>query len=510
MATGLYKKRTRVIVSRDIEPSNPNELRGIDSIRVEAVEAAELQARLDAAPALAPNARPPLHAHAKHTVAMVRMHRQLRSASRRGRVPKSRFPKVIETAYATKLVSIVHHARSLVAPLIAEIKPLIERAQASRKDSASIDEQTIAGLRIVVELHAGDTRTWTMPDGSTRSAPMLYDYGYIDGVIGADGEDVDVYLGPDIGRLAMREKLGEMYGMPELATVYVVDQLRAPDFKELDEQKLMLGWSDATSARDAYQAQYRDPRFFGGITAIPMREFRKQLLVADDGIIRAADRMDASDVQQIRSLVDRARAKFEAVINTNELESIAQDFGERTSVAQRQLFARQARAALGIDPVLLDKKIPTIIDHFVGENVSLIKTLGSNTFDQVEKMTTRAVTSGIRHEELAEDLEERFDISERHARLVARDQVGKLTAQVSQSRAEDLGLSQFTWETAGDERVRPEHEDLEGDTFDYGEGAPGEGMPGEPICCRCSASPIFDDLLGAAEGEDTDGEDAEN
>ena len=479
MATGLYKKRARAIIHRD-------------------VEAAALQARFDATPAPAPIMRPPLHAHAKHTVAMVRMHRQLGSASRRRRIPKSRFPKVIETAYATKLVAIVHHARSLVAPLLAEIKPLLERAQASRKDSAGVDEQTIAGLKIVVEIHAGDTRTWIMPDGSTRSAPMLYDYGYVDGVIGADGEDVDVYLGPDVG--------------DDLSTVYVVDQLRAPDFKELDEQKLMLGWSDVTMARDAYQAQYQDPRFFGGITAIPMREFRKQLLVADDGIIRAVDRMDASDMQQIKSLVDRARAKFEAAINDNQLESIAQDFGERASAAQRQLFARQARAALGIDPVLLDKKIPTIIDHFVGQNVSLIKTLGSNTFDQVEKMTTRAVTSGIRHEELAEDLMDRFDISERHARLIARDQIGKLTADVAQSRAQDLGVRQFIWETVGDERVRPEHEDLEGQTFDYDEGAPEEGMPGDPTCCRCSASPLFDDLLGAADEEDDQGDDqdAEN
>lgn len=391
---------------------------------------------------------------------------------------------MIETAYATKLAAVIDHARAAAAPMIAQIKPLLERAQAQRTDATDIVE--IAGVSIVIEYRAGDVRTFA----SGAQGVMVYPYGYIAGAIGADGEDIDAFIGPD--------RNSDM--------VFVIDQMRGPDYLELDEQKVMLGFADELAARAAYMAQYpmRALLMFGGIRAIPARDFRKQLLSAGDGVIRGAARMDAGEMQEVRRLIDNARKKFEASISQNHLEALAQNAASATSTAQRQAFARQARAALGIDPVMLDKKIPTLIEHFVGENVALIKTLGSKTFDEIEKMTTRAFTTGTRHEELADDLMERFDISERHARLIARDQVGKLTAQVAQSRSQDLGVRQFIWETVGDERVRDEHEALEGQTFDYDTGAPEEGMPGEPICCRCSASPIFDDLLDAAadEGED--------
>ncbi len=83
---------------------------------------------------------------------------------------------------------------------------------------------------------------------------MRYDYGYIDGALGADGDSVDVYLGPD-----------------ETAQwVYAVHQNKVPDFTTYDEDKVMLGWSSADAARDAYVEQYDDPRFFGGMSMIPV------------------------------------------------------------------------------------------------------------------------------------------------------------------------------------------------------------------------------------------------
>ncbi len=52
-------------------------------------------------------------------------------------------------------------------------------------------------------------------------------------------------------------------------------------------------------------------------------------------------------------------------------------------------------------------------------------------------------------------------------------------------------------ENAGDERVRPSHEALDG-TRQRWDDPPAEGHPGEPINCRCIAEPVlgplFDDL----------------
>ncbi len=93
-----------------------------------------------------------------------------------------------------------------------------------------------------------------------------------------------------------------------------------------------------------------------------------------------------------------------------------------------------------------------------------------------------------------------FGFGERRSKLIARDQVGKLYGQLNASRQKDIGVEKFTWRTVGDERVRDEHEALDGEVFSYDD-PPEEGLPGEEVLCRCSAEPLFSDLLAAADEE---------
>ncbi len=81
------------------------------------------------------------------------------------------------------------------------------------------------GLQISVETQAGAWRYWTDSDGTTGRTKMKYDYGYIRGTLGVDGDHVDVFVGPN-----------------EHAThVYIVHQRKGGDFRRFDEQKCMLG-----------------------------------------------------------------------------------------------------------------------------------------------------------------------------------------------------------------------------------------------------------------------------
>ncbi|MCZ6868092.1 MAG: hypothetical protein O7G84_01150 [Gammaproteobacteria bacterium] len=119
------------------------------------------------------------------------------------------------------------------------------------------------GLDISVETQRGAYRHWHDPhtgrDGKTK---MPWDYGYIRGSVGADGDHVDAYIGPD----------------PNATHAYVVDQMRAPDFQIFDEQKVFLGFESAQDARAAYASCYDKPGFFGRLKAVPMGEFRRQVL----------------------------------------------------------------------------------------------------------------------------------------------------------------------------------------------------------------------------------------
>jgi hypothetical protein len=118
------------------------------------------------------------------------------------------------------------------------------------------------GLPIAVENPAGSVRSWAGADGKVGYTRMLLDYGFIEGYLSGDGEELDCYVGP----------------YPEAKFVYVVHQLRAPDYRKHDEDKVMLGFSDAEEARWAYLAHRSDgDRAFGTMSLIPLDVFRARL-----------------------------------------------------------------------------------------------------------------------------------------------------------------------------------------------------------------------------------------
>lgn len=119
------------------------------------------------------------------------------------------------------------------------------------------------GLHISIETDKGELRHWYDPHNKTKgTTKMKYPYGYIRRTKGTDGDHVDVYVGPN----------------EQAKNVYVIHQMKAPDFKKFDEDKCMLGFNSAESARAAYHRHYNDKRFLGSITTMPFEEFEKKVL----------------------------------------------------------------------------------------------------------------------------------------------------------------------------------------------------------------------------------------
>lgn len=124
-------------------------------------------------------------------------------------------------------------------------------------------ERKFQGLDIAIENKKGSTRKWYDPHGKESGSTLMHaDYGYIRRTEGTDGDHVDVYVGDD----------------ESAQTAYVIDQMKKPEFKEFDEQKVMLGFASPEAAKALYLKQYDDPRFFGKMKALPMAEFRSKVL----------------------------------------------------------------------------------------------------------------------------------------------------------------------------------------------------------------------------------------
>lgn len=125
----------------------------------------------------------------------------------------------------------------------------------------------VQGLDIAIENPKGSERSGVDAGGRPWSQKMKHHYGYIKRSEGADGDQVDVFLGSNADRP----------GLP----VFVVDQVD-PETGRFDEHKVMIGFSGARLARRAYLANYEKGwKGIGNITKMSMEAFKGWLKEGD-------------------------------------------------------------------------------------------------------------------------------------------------------------------------------------------------------------------------------------
>tara|TARA_Y100000592_G_C5386400_1_gene276023 strand:- start:482 stop:946 length:465 start_codon:yes stop_codon:yes gene_type:complete len=74
--------------------------------------------------------------------------------------------------------------------------------------------------------------------------------------------------------------------------------------------------------------------------------------------------------------------------------------------------------------------------------------------DVANSIITKAFNSGKAPSAIEKELQEKLpNVSAKRAKLIARDQYAKITAQVSQKRAKQSGVKYFYYQTAKDNRV---------------------------------------------------------
>lgn len=124
------------------------------------------------------------------------------------------------------------------------------------------------GLDISIENPKGSTRSGTDADGTPWSVKMTSPYGYIKRSSGADGEQIDVYIG--------NEALSER--------VFIIDQVDA-ESKKFDEHKVILNTPDRTVAEALYDAHFSDgrgPERRAAVTEMTLPEFKDWLKKGDN------------------------------------------------------------------------------------------------------------------------------------------------------------------------------------------------------------------------------------
>lgn len=230
---------------------------------------------------------------------------------------------------------------------------------------------------------------------------------------------------------------------------------------------------------------------------------RTQILISSylDPMLAELFRADADEgpAEQLRRLFEKIR--FLIPERTPHALPVATRMAAEINQKNRAALNTQFRAIVPID-VFKDNigGVAPQLRAAVRRNVDLIESIPMQLLDDVKDTVLPAIEQGMRVEELQKQVRERFSVSDSRARLIARDQVGKLNGELTQERQESVGVTSYEWWCVLDERVRGAHRELHGKTFAWND-PPQVSLdgrhehPGGDYSCRCQARPNVSALL---------------
>lgn len=222
---------------------------------------------------------------------------------------------------------------------------------------------------------------------------------------------------------------------------------------------------------------------------------------ATDGIVR--DRAAYSHV--VNDKIAEARRKLGGIEGVAKRLADAATKRSLNTVDER--LAASVKGSVGVDIsgfMSRSGPIQEIAAAAQRANIDLITSIPDQYFDKLGDSINKSIEAGVRFDDLAGDVERIGDVTESRAKLIARDQTSKMNGAFNMIRQTSLGIARYTWQTAGDERVREEHQANDGQDFDWND-PPATGHPGEDVNCRCIAIPKFDlDESALEEGQFTE------
>lgn len=197
------------------------------------------------------------------------------------------------------------------------------------------------GLDIAIENPANTIRPWTDEAGRVGHTRMQHDYGFIEGVVGADKEELDVYLG----------------NYEAADHVYVIRQHGPVGMNGrwcYDEDKCFLGFASAEDAKAAFLAHRDDgDRAFGGMVVLTLAQFRAKLnrRRATSATTRIAAAADPG--RALVALAVRARAKPARTVAGGKRSAKYQE-------ALQQRLVRNAQAAMRPDLAAIREEVAAV------------------------------------------------------------------------------------------------------------------------------------------------------
>ena len=217
--------------------------------------------------------------------------------------------------------------------------------------------------------------------------------------------------------------------------------------------------------------------------------------ILDMARVDATERVDdlnddiVTAFESLKALAARLTSATQGVLRLGVAEH-----GAKTAAFNDAKYASPVMRVLGIGNASSTVE-RSILRGWATENVQLTQNMNAEQLDKLETSFIRALRDGSRSSQVQADVEIILGQSTNRARLIARDQIGKLNGQLDRQKQTEAGIDTYVWRGSLDSRERPAHVAREGNVYKWSDPPP-DGHPGQPVQCRCTAEPDLTDLLG--------------
>lgn len=296
--------------------------------------------------------------------------------------------------------------------------------------------------------------------------------------------------------------------------VILYDILFAPLIKSIKENKRIFfnerDNSAIIKAIKSGQIRYGNNIFTGQFNATTAKEFKKLGIKYNKRIkgytkemnnlpvniqVAIAQREDSYKqmARQLVATVDKINLNIdEATKNINfddTLEKVYSDINKQ--------FKKTVTDKIGLSINFTADQIRILSQEYTN-NLKLYIT----EFTQKETLILRQkaediVLSGTRAKDFTKIIEERFAVSTKKAKFLAKQEISLLTSKYKQVKYESVGVSKYKW-SISNVRTRPDHRALNGKIFSFDDppisntSTGARNNPGEDFGCNCQAIPIIE------------------
>lgn len=219
-----------------------------------------------------------------------------------------------------------------------------------------------------------------------------------------------------------------------------------------------------------------------------------------DAVLKILPKTGADGAPHLKLVVDVSQVDIAKVIDSvfrkyGDIEQVHKDIEgslKRGDTFHRKAFLKTIKAAMGVGvaDLLNDKRAAKVVATRLKQSVGLIVKLDKEMKARLHRDIAAALAQDLSTLNIKKLVLENTSLPNYRARLIARDQMGKLFSQLSMTRQEDLGVTEYTWRTVGDNAVRQLHQDRDGKKFSWDK-PPSDGHPGMAVNCRCIAEPVL-------------------